>query len=306
MSFICCLDTTKGLFSRSLFHIGQVLNRCRDKSQYDSHVSLAALEVLSSIARIHLSNGSKSALYSNCFIECKDTIRQIFSFIESQCEKPAPFHSKDLHSTIVAAYQCLAVWFHEHSHLLKDKDCISMLFDVIELGISGSKSKKNGFVFKADKQLKPASMRVREAAESLLTLLMNHFGYCPPSPCPPDSIIGSALIDESNLLKFMSIGNNWTPESSCDRFKYFVSDNLIMLAILDQPNDRQTVCIIRSPFGKYCWSFRFKHFPRKHNYKPSVEPVPRPLPKPEISSIPSSHSIRHFPDSLDKIKMTKL
>ncbi|CAG2112200.1 unnamed protein product, partial [Medioppia subpectinata] len=159
-------DTAKGLFGRTLSHVGQVLIRCRDKNQYDSHVSLAALEVLSAIGRIHLSNGSKSSQYTNCVLECKETVKQIFSFIENQCEKPAPFHSKDLHSTIVAAYQCLAVWFHEHSHLLKEKDCISMLLEVIELGISGSKSKKNGFVFKADKQLKPASMRVREAAES--------------------------------------------------------------------------------------------------------------------------------------------
>ncbi|CAG2161455.1 unnamed protein product [Oppiella nova] len=300
-------DTAKGLFGRTLSHVGQVLIRCRDKNQYDSHVSLAALEVLSSIGRIHLSNGSKGSLHTNCLLECKDTVKQIFSFIESQCEKPAPFHSKDLHSTIVAAYQCLAVWFHEHEHLLKEKDCISMLLEVIELGISGSKSKKNGFVFKADKQLKPASMRVREAAESLLTLLMNHFNNCPQSPCPPESIIGSSLIDESNLLKYLSIGNNWTPESSCDRFKYFVSDNLIMLAILDQlePNDKETVCIIRSPFGKYCWSFTFRQLPRKHNMRTPGEQVSRPLPKPESTPTPTTHPIRHFPESMDKIKSTK-
>jgi len=211
-----------------------------------------------------------------------------------------------MHSTIVAAYQCLAVWFHEHTHLLKDRDSISMLLEVIELGISGSKSKKNGFVFKADKQLKPASMRVREAAESLLTLLMNHFGFCPPSPCPPETIIGSCLLDESSLLKYMSLGNNLTLESACDRFKYFVNDNLIMLAILDHPNDRETVCIIRSPFGKYCWSFKFQNLPRKHNFKTFSESVARPLPKSETTSNSSAAQIRHFPESLDKIRLTKL
>lgn len=294
------------MFGRSLLHVGQVLSKCRDKNQYDSHVSLAALEVLSAIGRIHLSNGLKSPSHTSCFIECKECIKQIFSFIESQCDKPAPFHSKDMHSTIVAAYQCLAVWFHEHPHLLKDKFCISMLLEVIELGISGSKSKKNGLVFKADKQLKPASMRVREAAESLLTLLMNHFGFCPPSPSPPETIIGSCLLDESSLVKHMFLGNNLTLESACDRFKYFVNDNLIMLAILDHPIDRETVCIIRSPFGKYCWAFKFQHLPRKHNFKISSEPVARPLPKSEVTSNPSLTPIRHFPESFEKIRLIKL
>ncbi|CAG2113199.1 unnamed protein product, partial [Medioppia subpectinata] len=215
-------------------------------------------------------------------------------------------HKELLDSVLKTIERCLAVWFHEHSHLLKEKDCISMLLEVIELGISGSKSKKNGFVFKADKQLKPASMRVREAAESLLTLLMNHFNNCPPSPCPPESIIGSSLIDESNLLKYMSIGNNWTHESACDRFKYFVSDNLIMLAVLDQlePNSKQTVCIIRSPFGKYCWTFAFKQLSKKHK-KTLSDQVSRPLPKPDITSTTNTHQIRHFPESMDKIKLTK-
>ncbi|XP_054153241.1 ral GTPase-activating protein subunit beta-like isoform X2 [Oppia nitens] len=300
-------DTARGLFGRALSQVGQVLARCRDKSQYDSQVSLAALEVLSVIGRINLSNDSKYGHHMNCLLECKDTVKQIYAFIESQCEKPAPFHSKDLHSTIVAAYQCLAVWFHQHSHLLREKDCISMLLEVIELGISGSKSKKNGFVFKADKPLKPASMRVREAAESLLTLLMNHFNNCPPTPCPPESIIGSTLLDECNLLKYLSIGKNLSPESACDRFKYFVSDNLIMIAILDilEPNDKQTVCIIRSPFGKYCWSFTFRQLSRKHNMKTYNEVVARPLPKPDSMTNILGQTVRQFPESLDKIKSTK-
>lgn len=297
--------TARGLFNRSLSNVCQILGKCRDKNQYDSHVSLAALEVLAAFGRIHFPASSGQ---NGCSaIECKEMTRHICAFIESQCEKPAPFHSKDMHSTIVAAYQCLAVWYHEHSHLLKDRDCISSLLEVIELGISGSKSKRNSNIFKAEKQLKPASMRVREAAESLITLLMNHFGFCPLSPCPPESIIGSCLLDEVSLLKYLSMGTNVNSlDTACERFKYFVSDNLIMLSILDQPSDKETVCIIRSPFGKYCWSFKFRQVANKNNLSPGTESVPRPTP---ISKTGTNYSVanqRFFPDSMEKIPTTKL
>jgi hypothetical protein len=79
-----------------------------------------------------------------------------------------------------------------------------------------------------------------------------------------------------------------------------------MLAILDHPIDRETVCIIRSPFGKYCWAFKFQHLPRKHNFKISSEPVARPLPKSEVTSNSSVTPIRHFPESSEKIRLIKL
>jgi len=45
-----------------------------------------------------------------------------------------------LHSTIVAAFQCAAVWLVAHPYLLQDKDCLTTVLEVVELGISGSKS----------------------------------------------------------------------------------------------------------------------------------------------------------------------
>lgn len=295
------LDTARGLYGRAIFHVGQILNKCREKN--DCHISLAALEVLSALGRIHLPNSQ-----SNCS-ECKDTVKHICSFIESQCEKPAPFHSKDMHSTIVASYQCLVVWYHQHSHLLNDKECIAILLEAIELGISGSKSKKNGYILKGDKQLKPASMRVREAAEALLTLLMNNFGACSNANYSPETMVGSSLLDETALLKYI-FGNNASLDAAHERFKYFASDNSIMLAIFDQTSDKldkETVCIIRSPFGKYCWSFKFQKVPRKHSLKLSMsEPVPRPLPAKNTQTAISATPIRYFPETVDKIPLIKL
>lgn len=63
-----------------------------------------------------------------CFYEC------------SQCSRPAPNHSRDLHSLIVAAFKCVQLWLVEHSSLLYDKECLHYVLEVVELGISGSKS----------------------------------------------------------------------------------------------------------------------------------------------------------------------
>lgn len=63
----------------------------------------------------------------------------------------------------------------QHPYLLQDKDCLTTVLEVVELGISGSKSiGKPGepIKLKDEKELKPASMRVRDAAEMLLTVIL--------------------------------------------------------------------------------------------------------------------------------------
>ena len=65
--------------------------------------------------------------------------------------------------------------------LLKDKDCLTTVLEVVELGVSGTKSVgKPGepIKMKDEKELKPASMRVRDAADALLTILLEQ--VCSP------------------------------------------------------------------------------------------------------------------------------
>lgn len=69
-----------------------------NQKKNDTQVSLAALEVLSEIAKIHLDNKNID--------EYKKATNCIYDFIVIQCSKPPPLHSKDMHSTLVAAYQC--------------------------------------------------------------------------------------------------------------------------------------------------------------------------------------------------------
>lgn len=53
---------------------------------------------------------------------------------------------------------------------------------------------------KGEKILRPASFRVREAAEGLLSCIMDNVGAF-PSPCGPASC--SALMDEDILMEFL-------------------------------------------------------------------------------------------------------
>ena len=41
---------------------------------------------------------------------------------------------------IVAAFQCLTTWLIEHDYLMQDKECLQTVLQVVELGISGSRS----------------------------------------------------------------------------------------------------------------------------------------------------------------------
>jgi hypothetical protein len=72
--------------------------------------------------------------------EIRRVVRVLCDYITLQCSRPPPHHSKDLHSTIVAAFSCCASWLFSHPDLVADFDCLSAVLQVIELGISGSKS----------------------------------------------------------------------------------------------------------------------------------------------------------------------
>jgi hypothetical protein len=53
---------------------------------------------------------------------------------------------------------------------------------------------------KGEKTLRPASFRVREAAEGVLSYIMDHVGAF-PSPCGPAS--SSSLLDEDILMEYL-------------------------------------------------------------------------------------------------------
>lgn len=52
-------------------------------------------------------------------LECKRAVKWLCDYITYQCWRPPPAHSKDLHSSIVAAFGCLTTWLTAHPQLLQ-------------------------------------------------------------------------------------------------------------------------------------------------------------------------------------------
>ncbi|KRK07015.1 ral GTPase-activating protein subunit beta isoform X11 [Drosophila yakuba] len=293
-------DNAHALFVRATY---LVCHRLISSWKTDLNVSLAALELLSGLARLHIRETDA--------LECKRAVKWICDYICYQCSRPPPAHSKDLHSTIVAAFQCTAAWLMQHPYLLQDKDCLQTVLEVVELGISGTKSQSKGTdipKFKDEKELKPASMRVRDAAENLLTIILEQVGYF-PSECGPESI--SSLLDELALMKHC---NSMVPaaaassEQAIAKFKYFVTENSTILALLEEPlgNDQDpqptVTLLIRGPFGRHAWTMQLRHLPRsKSGIKYHAVNPGRPIPMNDVLQRLDSEQ-KNFPDGVDKVQ----
>ncbi|XP_017114997.1 ral GTPase-activating protein subunit beta isoform X13 [Drosophila elegans] len=299
-------DNAHALFVRATY---LVCHRLISSWKTDLNVSLAALELLSGLARLHIRETARK--FTNDALECKRAVKWICDYICYQCSRPPPAHSKDLHSTIVAAFQCTAAWLMQHPYLLQDKDCLQTVLEVVELGISGTKSQTKGTdipKFKDEKELKPASMRVRDAAENLLTIILEQVGYF-PSECGPESI--SSLLDELALMKHC---NSMVPaaaassEQAIAKFKYFVTENSTILALLEEPlgNDQDpqptVTLLIRGPFGRHAWTMQLRHLPRsKSGIKYHAVNPGRPIPMNDVTQRPECEQ-KNFPDGVDKVQ----
>ncbi|ENN80658.1 hypothetical protein YQE_02924, partial [Dendroctonus ponderosae] len=293
------LDSIHVLFGRAIY---LVCHRLISSWKTDLNISLAALELLSGLARIHIKESDA--------MECKRAVKWLCDYIVHQCSRPPPAHSKDLHSTIVAAFHCCSVWLCEHPYLLKDKDCLTTVLEVSELGVSGSKSVgKPGepIKMKEEKELKPASMRVRDAAENLLTCILEQVAYF-PNHCGPESI--SSLLNEISLLRQCSSSNATYKDlsSAVEKFRYFVTEGSVMLALLEEPlgNDQDpqptVTLLIRGPFGRHAWTMQLRHLPR---HKSGVKSYSANACRPgamQDAPVRSPVKQKYFPDNVDRVQ----
>ncbi|XP_058980651.1 ral GTPase-activating protein subunit beta isoform X4 [Musca domestica] len=300
-------DNAHALFVHATY---LVCHRLISSWRTDLNVSLAALELLSGLARLFIRDTARK--FTNDALECKRAVKWICDYICYQCSRPPQAHSKDLHSTIVAAFQCTSAWLMQHPYLLQDKDCLQTVLEVVELGISGTKSiGKPGDIpkFKDEKELKPASMRVRDAAEALLTIILEQVGYF-PSECGPESI--SSLLDEVALMKHCNSldaanGSSISTEQAISKFKYFVTENSTILALLEEPlgNDQDpqptVTLLIRGPFGRHAWTMQLRHLPRsKSGTKYHAVNPGRPIPMNEVPQR-IEFDQKHFPEGVEKV-----
>ncbi|XP_075428041.1 ral GTPase-activating protein subunit beta isoform X4 [Ascaphus truei] len=287
-------DTAAGLLMRSIHLVTQRLN-----SQWrpDMSISLAALELLSGLAKVRVGIDSSDR---------KRAVSSVCTYIVYQCSRPAPHHLRDLHSMIVAAFQCLCVWLTEHPDMLNEKDCLKEVLEIVELGISGSKSKnpEQDVRYKGDKEPNPASKRAKDAAEATLTCIMQVLGAFPPPSGPASPC---SLVNEMTLITYSRL-----PSVSQSSFRYFVLDNSVVLAMLEQPlgNEQSSpspsiTVLIRGTSGRHAWAMQLCHLPRaaRANQRMFL-PEPRPGPKNDVGI---KHSVKHrpFPEEVDKIPFVK-
>uniref|UniRef100_A0A3Q3IWP6 Rap-GAP domain-containing protein n=1 Tax=Monopterus albus TaxID=43700 RepID=A0A3Q3IWP6_MONAL len=286
-------DTATGLLVRSIHLVTQRLN---SQWRQDMSISLAALELLAGLAKVKV--GVDSA-------DRKRAVSSICGYIVYQCSRPAPLQSRDLHSMIVAAFQFLCVWLTEHPDMLDEKDCLMEVLEIVELGISGSKSRQEQEVrYKGDKEHNPASMRVKDAAEATLSCIMQVLGAF-PSPSGPSSTC--SLLNEDILIRYARLSS-----TGASNFRYFVLDNSVILAMLEQPlgneqNPSPSVTVlIRGTAGRHAWTMQLFHQPRgaRANQRQVFVPEGRPTPNNDVG-IKYNVKQRPFPEEVDKIPLVK-
>ncbi|CAL8111145.1 unnamed protein product [Orchesella dallaii] len=287
------IDSAHALFVRATY---LVCHRLISSWKTDLPVSLAALELLNGLAKIKVQDQDP--------LECRRAVKWVCDFIIHQCSRPPKDHSKDLHSSIVAAFQCVTTWLTTHPYLLDDKESLFTVLEVVEFGISGTKSQgKPGepVKLKNDKDLKPVSLRVRDAAEALLAVIFEQVGRY--NPC---SGVKASVIDEYVLLG--QTQGTIDKAAVINQFRYFVIDHSILIALHEEPlaNDPEPqptlTAIIRGPMGQNAWCFQLRHLPRYKgkSFSTSGNSLGRPLP---MNDVGLRHDVTHryFPEMADRI-----
>jgi len=223
----------------------------------DYQTSLAAIELLSVLAQSRAEQDG---------MECKRVLRWICDFISLQCNRPPPAHSRDLHSSIIAAFQTCNTWLVHRPTLLEDKECLTSVLEVAELAISGSKSKVKASdtpIPKEEKILSPISKRVRCAAEDLISTVMQKVGYT--SICSLSEKV-STQIDEEVLHEKLGSAAKDPWYSPTEGYKYFMCDRSYILSIAKKYENNEdsapsAIVLFRGATGKSAWMFELKNTP---------------------------------------------
>ncbi|GMS84341.1 hypothetical protein PENTCL1PPCAC_6516 [Pristionchus entomophagus] len=170
-----CTSIVRGVISAICDHI------CRPEWNSDFPVSFSALDALNALSTLphDILFTNKDLSTGMLIVTC------LCRLIETQLGKPPPSHSKDLHSSVVAAFQSLTVWFTSSPLLAECESVLHIVADTIQLGITGTK--KHG----AERgESKAASRRVLDAAEATLHSLFTCLG----------SHSSRGIVDERRLL----------------------------------------------------------------------------------------------------------
>ncbi|VDO26895.1 unnamed protein product [Onchocerca flexuosa] len=179
-------------------------NLCKLQWSSELSVCLAALDCLNALSAMHQS----VLFYENDMSIGFLVVSSLCRFIDVQLMKPPPLHSKDLHSSIVAAYFSLSVWLCAAPLLLETESCLINVAETIELGLTGGKNLPPS-------ERKAASKRVDDAAENLLYMIFSVLGHAKQDD----------IMDEKRLLYKFGI-----QMIDITKFRYFLIRQQTLLA----------------------------------------------------------------------------
>uniref|UniRef100_A0A0K0FJP8 Ral GTPase-activating protein subunit beta (inferred by orthology to a human protein) n=1 Tax=Strongyloides venezuelensis TaxID=75913 RepID=A0A0K0FJP8_STRVS len=180
-------------------------NICKPQWSSDKNVSIAAIECINAIPSLHV-----SIIFDKKDISTASLIvTSLCRFIDNQLMKPPMFHSKDLHSTVVAAYNSLNVWLCAAPALMETEMCLNKVAKTIELGLTGGKNLNV-------ENYNPASQRVRDAADCLLQHVFSSVS----------SSQQDGLVDERRLL--LKYGPSFIDTT---KFKHFLINHSTLMSI---------------------------------------------------------------------------
>ena len=215
----------------------------------DLSTSLAACDLISLVTARGVTMGMAELVI-------RRALYALAHFVTLQCGRPPPSHSRDLHSSIIAAFHtCQDLLVHFPS-LINDKETMTLVLEITELAMSGSKSSKTNSedpIAKENKKQSPVSLRVSNAAQELLTSVLLQVGNLPGY-----KKIISSTVDEDQIIRSGK-------EAPCDpwfqpshAFKYFFCDNNTLLAISKDCEmfNPDTTVIMRAASGKTAWRFK--------------------------------------------------
>ncbi|EGT53943.1 hypothetical protein CAEBREN_30422 [Caenorhabditis brenneri] len=280
-----CASIVRGVLSAICDKFGRI-------ETIDHSTALAIIDVLNCISHVHhtvLFNNSKCGKQTaSCRATCRSlnipltpvsyltvdvstgtlVIASLCRFIEQQLNKPPPMHSKDLHSTVVAAYNAVAVWLTASPLLAECVGVLGTVCDVIQLGVTGSKSSPDLQKSSRDAvKPKAASQRVLEAAEALMYTLFCVVGRKPGPLRDERRLLHKYGPDRINTSKFLHVLVN--------------GDTLLSLHeashIQDIPSDSASIVYVRRSPMQGANTGVAKLRPKAENYHPEIGGIAPPM-----------------------------
>ncbi|KAF1744194.1 hypothetical protein MXB_706, partial [Myxobolus squamalis] len=176
------------------------------------------------------------------------------NYIEKLAERPPLLHSRDVHSSIVHAYLCIASWINHHNWMIYNqvsnsnfsfKTCLQSFLQIIELGLTGNKSKDSQSVKKETKQQKPISFRVYDSAEYLMFLLLELFPSRGNLKKYAPSTINESEILHTLFLKILLF------------FHAIIFRSITIVSYRRYNTDPKCVVFVHGIMGKHLYEFEF-------------------------------------------------